>query len=441
MATWGSILISDDNKSILTALEFFLAPYFSHIYTTSVPHRIKNLLLEHEIDIILLDMNYSAGRNTGNEGLFWLREVKKMKPEIPVILFTAYADIELAVKGIKEGAADFIVKPWNNDQLLEKLKNAHDAAREGRALPSSSMQMFWGNSEKMRAIRKIVEKVAPTQANILITGESGIGKGLLTNEIHFLSQRRGKPFLQVDIGTISDTLFESELFGHVKGAFTDAKSDRVGKFEQATNGTLFLDEIGNLSLPLQAKLLTAIQQKNIVPVGSNDAIPVDARLIFATNADLQSKVHEGAFREDLYFRINTIQIEIPPLRDRKEDIIPLAELFLQKYADFYQRSNLSFAKETKEKLIDYHWPGNIRELESMIEKAVILCDTPIIGASLFHFQKKEKNNAQNISTLEDMEVEMIRNAIARFNGNLSAVANELGITRQTLYNKMKKYEI
>ncbi|MDL2296339.1 sigma-54 dependent transcriptional regulator [Bacteroidales bacterium OttesenSCG-928-B11] len=440
MPKWGTILIADDNKSILAALELFLAPYFSTILTTSNPNNIKSLLSDRKIDIILLDMNYSAGRNSGNEGLFWLNEIKKNKPEIPVVLFTAYADVELAVRGMKEGAADFVVKPWVNEHLLEKLKNAISANKKCRSA-SSSAPMYWGENEKMQTLAKMVEKIAPTQANVLITGESGIGKGVLANEIHLLSSRKGKPFLQVDVGTISDTLFESELFGHVKGAFTDAKTERIGKFEEANGGTLFLDEIANLSLSLQAKILTAIQQKSIVRVGSNAAIPVDVRLIFATNRNLQEMVAEGLFREDLFFRINTIEIEIPPLRQRKEDILSLARIFIKKYTAFYQRPDLHLSEDAEKRLGNYHWPGNIRELESMIEKAVILCDTAILSSSLFHFQKMEIVENQNSTTLEEMEVEMIRKAIAKCNGNLSAVAKELGITRQTLYNKMKKYEI
>lgn len=390
-------------------------------------------------------MNFTSGINTGNEGLFWLQEIKKVRPGLPVVLFTAYADIELAIRGIKEGATDFIVKPWDNQKLVATLQTA--AASTLREKKTSVKEepvhptMYWGESKVMQQLRTLIEKVAATDANILITGENGTGKEMLAREIHSLSNRKHKEMIAVDMGTITESLFESELFGHIKGSFTDAHADRTGKFESADKSTLFLDEIGNLPYHLQAKLLTVIQRRSIVRVGSNTPIPIDIRLICATNRNLQEMVGKEEFREDLLYRINTIHVEIPPLRERKEDIIPLAERFITRFCKQYDKAVMTFTPEAKEKLTAHPWYGNIRELEHVIEKAIIINDSPLIPAELFQLSVPRTVGIQekNISTLEEMEIQMIRKALDACAGNLSAVAGQLGITRQTLYNKMKKF--
>lgn len=450
MTKQGTILVVDDNKGILTAVQMLLGTCFAKVITSSTPNKIKNILHDEKVDIVLLDMNFSAGINSGNEGLFWLAEIKKQYPALPVVLFTAYADIDLAVRGIKEGAADFIVKPWNNAKLLETLQTTYRKSREnGKSTPSKSKSivsslpngMFWGGSPAMQQLRMLIEKVAKTDANILITGENGTGKEMLAREIHGLSMRKNEALVPVDMGAITETLFESELFGHVKGAFTDARADRPGKFESANKGTLFLDEIGNLSYHLQAKLLTALQRRSIVRVGSNAPIPVDIRLVCATNRDLQEMVRKEQFREDLLYRINTIHVRIPPLRERPEDIAPLSEIFLNKYATLYGKSTMCLSAEAQEKLKAQPWLGNIRELEHTIEKAVIICDGNTLDANDFDFPRKNEAPLQEVTTLEEMEYNMIKNALDKFNGNLSLVANQLGISRQTLYNKIKRYEL
>lgn len=451
MTKQGNILVVDDNKGILTAVQMLLNTYFDKVITISTPNKIKATLHNENIDVVLLDMNFVAGINTGNEGLFWLSEIKKEDASIQVVLFTAYADIDLAVRGIKEGATDFIVKPWDNSKLLETLKMAYNIRTANRKcitietnkpVVSKESGMFWGGSNVMQRLRSLIEKVARTDANILITGENGTGKEMLAREIHRLSNRKKEVLVPVDMGAITETLFESELFGHVKGAFTDARTDRPGKFEIANNGTLFLDEIGNLSYHLQAKLLTALQRRSIVRVGSNTSIPVNIRLICATNRDLQEMVQKGNFREDLLYRINTIHIEIPPLRERVEDIVPLTEIFLSKYANIYGKSTMILSADAKEKLKEQSWFGNIRELEHTVEKAVIIAEGSILNSNDFDFPREKKEPIfQEATTLEEMEYNMIKNAIDKYNGNLSLVANQLGISRQTLYNKIKRYEL
>lgn len=439
----GTIIIIDDNKGVLTALEMLLKPYFEKIILLSSPNTLPTTLRKEDPCIVLLDMNFTTGINNGNEGLFWLHEIKKFKPSLPVILFTAYADIELAVRGIKEGATDFVVKPWDNKKLVEVLLSttmqgkSHN--KKNASSPVTASTMYWGNSDAMRQLRMLVEKVAITDANILITGENGTGKEMLAREIHALSLRNKETMIAVDMGAIPESLFESELFGHVKGSFTDAHADRPGKFEAANNSTLFLDEIGNLSYHLQAKLLTAIQRRSIVRVGSNEQIPVNIRLISATNRNMQEMVNTGNFREDLLYRINTIHVEIPPLRERKEDIIPLAEKFIERFCKQYDKGPITLTSEARERLIKHPWYGNIRELEHAIEKAVIISENGKIQAELFPLPRKTEIPEQVVSTLEEMEMQMIRKAIESCNGNLSAVAVQLGITRQTLYNKMKKF--
>ena len=451
MTKQGTILVVDDNKGILTAVQMLLGTCFEKVITISTPNKIKAALHDENIDVVLLDMNFSAGINTGNEGLFWLSEIKKEDASIQVVLFTAYADIDLAVRGIKEGAADFVVKPWDNAKLLETLKTAYNirtANRKGisiatdKLVVSKESGMFWGESNAMQQLRSLIEKVARTDANILVTGENGTGKEMLAREIHLLSNRKKETLVPVDMGAITETLFESELFGHVKGAFTDARADRPGKFEVANKGTLFLDEIGNLSYHLQAKLLTALQRRSIVRVGSNTPIPVNIRLICATNRDLQEMVQKGDFREDLLYRINTIHVEIPPLRERPEDIVPLTEIFLSKYTKIYGKTAMCLSLDAKEKLKAQPWFGNIRELEHTIEKAVIIAERSVLDGNDFDFPRaKKKPVTKEATTLEEMEYNMIKNAMDKYSGNLSLVASQLGISRQTLYNKIKRYEL
>lgn len=443
MAKQKTIIIVDDNKGVLSALKLLLKNHFENIIALPSPVTLLSAIRQENPDVVLLDMNFTDALNSGNEGLYWLHEIKKIHPSLPVVLFTAYADIDLAVRGIKEGATDFVVKPWDNTKLTETLLNACNRSDKGRKKkeerPSSTM--YWGTSKAMLELRSIVEKVAETDANVLITGENGTGKEMLAREIHALSNRYRKDMVTVDMGAVTETLFESELFGHKKGAFTDAHADRPGKFEVAEGGTLFLDEIGNLPYRLQSKLLTVLQSRTVVRVGSNEPISVNIRLICATNGNLDEMVAQGKFREDLLYRINTIHVEIPPLRERKEDIIPLAELFVQRFAKQYDKGQMILSDTARRKLQMHPWYGNIRELEHAIEKAIIISEGGILTDAHFHFPKKslspEKESA--IETLEDMELVMIRKAIDKCGGNLSAVAMQLGITRQTLYNKMKKH--
>lgn len=443
----GTILIVDDNRNILTTVRMLLEPVFANIITIANPNSIPAKLREEHPDVVLLDMNFSSGINSGNEGLFWLREIKSLNPKTEVVLFTAYADIQLAVTGIKEGAADFIVKPFDNGKMISTLTEARDknkaADKAAGKLGGKNAQgmMYWGDSEVMTDLRHVVEKVAATDANILITGENGTGKEVLANEIHRLSARSGKKMLPVDMGAISETLFESELFGHVKGAFTDAKVDKPGKFELADGSTIFLDEIGNLSYSLQAKLLTALQRRSIVRVGGSTQIPVDVRLVCATNRNLQQMVNDGEFREDLLYRINTIHLELPALRQRKADIVPLANRFLRQYSDIYNKTNLRFSYEAEKKLTSLPWYGNIRELQHAIEKAVILSDGGMISAEDIDGgnQTRREKPLEEVQTLDEMESRMIEKTIKECEGNLSVVAARLGISRQTLYNKIKRY--
>ena len=449
MTREGTVLIVDDNRSILAALRLLLEKYFARVLTLPGPNALDATLREERVDVVLLDMNFTAGINTGNEGIYWLRQIRARRPEVQVVLFTAYADIDLAVQAMRDGAVDFVVKPWDNDRLVAALRNAYNLSRSQREVKqlkeikrelTAEQPMFWGTSPAMGRIREIVEKVAATDANILITGENGTGKEMLAREIHNRSRRSGELMVPVDMGAVPETLFESELFGHVKGAFTDARTDRAGKFEVADHGTLFLDEIGNLPLHLQSKLLTAIQSGQIVRVGSNTPRKVDIRLISATNRDLFGMVAEGSFREDLLYRINTIHIDLPPLRQRREDILPLSRKFLERYAAKYQKPIEGFDAAAERELAEHAWPGNIRELQHAVEKAVILCDGgPITPAALLLRPAAAPAPESEDTTLEQMERTMIAQAMVRHGGNLSAVAQQLGITRQTLYNKIKRY--
>lgn len=444
MSKPGTIIVVDDNKSVLTAVELLLKNYFTKVVTLSSPVGLLSKLREEKAEVVLLDMNYTAGINNGNEGLFWLQEIHRQNPALPVVLFTAYADIDLAVAGIKEGATDFIVKPWDNQKLVKTLLAAaapkSPAGQKRTAKETSSAPaMFWGNSEVMQNVRNLVQRVAGTDANILITGENGTGKEMLAKEIHALSSRKSREMVTVDMGAVTESLFESELFGHVKGAFTDAHADRTGKFEEADRSTLFLDEIGNLPYHLQAKLLTVLQKRQVVRIGSNRPIPIDIRLICATNRDIEKMIGKGEFREDLFYRVNTLHINLPPLREHKEDIVPLAELFIARFCKQYNRKAIALSAEAQEKLTAHAWPGNIRELEHAIEKAVIICDSDSMPAELFQFTQRVQAPTEELSTLEEMEMKMVCQALEKSGGNLSAASAQLGITRQTLYNKMKKF--
>ena len=446
MAKAGKLLIVDDNRSILSAVKLLTEGIFAEVATLPSPNSLITTIHSFAPDVVLLDMNFHAGINTGNEGIYWLREVQQKYPEIKVVLFTAYADIELAVKAMKEGAFDFVVKPWDNAKLIATLQNAYKATKEkakkGSAKPATTpeqrVEMYWGDSAEMKRIRNVVEKVATTEANILITGENGTGKEMLAREIHRLSARCCKTMVSLDMGAIPETLFESELFGHKKGTFTNAHVDREGKLLTASGSTLFMDEIGNLPLHLQVKMLSALQNRVVTPLGANEAQPIDIRLISATNRDLHDAVAKGEFRQDLLFRINTIHINIPPLRNRKEDVVPLAERFIEYYSQRYKKAGLLLLGDAAEKLKAHSWEGNIRELQHVIEKAVIMCEDDMIKPEHIELQAATRpiNEAQ---TLEEMERQLIANAIEQCGGNLSQVATQLGITRQTLYNKIKRY--
>ena len=445
MAKAGKLLIVDDNRNILSAVKLLTESIFAEVTTLPSPNSLISTIYTFSPDVILLDMNFHAGINSGNEGLYWLREVLSKYPETKVVLFTAYADIELAVKAMKEGAFDFVVKPWDNAKLVATLQNAYKATKEkakknANSTPTSEnrVEMYWGESAEMKRIRKMVEHVAITDANILITGENGTGKEMLAREIHRQSMRCHKPMVALDMGAIPESLFESELFGHKKGAFTDAHTDREGKFLTANGSTLFMDEIGNLPLHLQVKMLSALQNRAVTPLGTNESKPTDIRLISATNCDLNDAVANGKFRQDLLFRINTIHIHIPPLRNRREDIVPLAEIFIEHYCKKYNKSGLLLAMETAEKLKAHSWEGNIRELQNTIEKAVIMCEGNIIKPEILEVRIAQRTITE-AQTLEEMERQLIGNAIEQCGGNLSQVAQQLGITRQTLYNKIKRY--
>lgn len=448
----GTVLIVDDNKSILSALEILLSSEFQTVTTLSDPNQIPTELRKKDYNLVVLDMNFNAGINTGNEGIYWLGRIRESNPEISVVMITAYGDVELTVKALKAGAIDFVLKPWDNSKLVATLKSALQlnlSKKEVSQLKEKEkglkneinreQKYIVGSSPQLMQVLNLVRKVAKTDANVLITGENGTGKELIAQEIHRLSKRAEEVLVSVDMGAITETLFESELFGHVKGAFTDARENRPGKFEVADKGSLFLDEIGNLSFHLQAKLLAAIQNRLISRIGSNQTVSIDIRLICATNKNLESMVQEGLFREDLLYRINTIQIEVPPLRNRGNDVLVLADFFLKKYVSKYSKPNLKINQQAQDKLLKYAWPGNIRELQHTIEKAVILSENNVLKPEDFFI--RPITSGKNITpemTLEEMERRMIDLAIEKNGGNLSAAADQLGVTRQTLYNKIKK---
>lgn len=441
----GTILIVDDNKGVLASLELLLETEFSEIKTAANPNQIISILNTFPIDVIILDMNFKAGINNGNEGLYWLKRIREVAPSLPVVMLTAYGDVELAVKALKNEATDFLLKPWDNQTLTRKIKEAFGSKKKNKAtaLPSGNQsRMIVGSSPAMQQLMKMVVKVACTEANVLITGENGTGKEMLAQEIHRLSVRRNKDMVTVDMGAISESLFESELFGHERGAFTDAYESRPGKFEAASGSSLFMDEIGNLTLPMQAKLLTLLQSRKVTRIGSNKVIPIDIRLISATNRNIQEMVETGAFREDLLYRLNTIHLEIPPLRERGEDIQLFIDYFMQRYACKYERNNISLHEHALQKLCSYHWPGNIRELQHTIEKAIILCEGDMIRPKdIFVKQTWRPQLSTTVPNLEEVERQAIETAILQNDGNLTATAEQLGISRQTLYNKIKRFKL
>ena len=466
----GKILVVDDNAGIRSALKILLPMHFAETEAIASPNELISRISDFKPDTVLLDMNFQRDINTGNEGLFWLDEIKRLYSTVQVVLFTAYADVPLAVEGMKRGAFDFIVKPWENSKLIMTLSEACKRHWQLEGLetagPGTGMQtmpyhseerMLWGNSPQMLSIRNTVNRIAPTDASVLITGENGTGKDMLAKEIHQLSGRKARDIVCVDMGAIPESLFESELFGYVKSAFTDARSDHKGKIEQAQGGTLFLDEIANIPLHLQAKLLRVLQNREIIRVGDTRPVSVDIRLICATNRDLSAMVRDGLFREDLYYRINTMHIHLPALRERKDEIIPLARKFLEEFADRYRRNVYDLGEDAVRCLISGQWKGNIRELRNCIEKAVILSDSNELSATDIGLDSDDrtfgKTEAESISypgpadrfsgedTLEMVEERAIRAAVRRYNGNLSLVAKSLDISRPTLYSKLKKYNI
>lgn len=450
----GKILVVDDNSGVLTALSLLLRSNFEYVDTISNPNLILSKLTTINFDIILLDMNFKTGINNGNEGLYWLKQIKSFNDTIQVIMITAYGDVSLAVEALKAGATDFVLKPWDNEKLLATLFSAIKlrysilevkVLKKRETLLKHELQSvvtpFIGQSKAIIEILDLVEKVAPTDANILITGENGTGKEVLARFIHSKSNRSDQIMVSTDIASVSEHLFESELFGHVKGAFTDAIQDRIGKFQLADKGTMFLDEIGNIPLALQSKLLTVLQNRLLSPVGSDKVIPVDIRLISATNCNLPKMVTEKRFREDLLYRLNTIHIDLPPLRSRSDDIELIALHFLKIYEKKYMKSGLKLSQRAINKLRKYTWPGNVRELQHSVEKAVILTTNEVLTPEDFSISDSTYLVSNEFESLESAEKRLIKNALMQFGDNLSMVAKQLGITRQTLYNKLKKYDL
>ncbi len=450
----ANVLIIDDNIQILESLVLLLKDEFGQIDTITRPSRIPEMLWRQDYDVVLLDMNFATGETTGNEGIFWLNEIRKTDPLMPIILITAYGDIELAVKAIREGASDFITKPWDPEKLIITLKNACHLRRskqEVNKLKNRQQQlsedierdhrMFHGSSEVMNVLMNTLSKVAETDANVLILGENGTGKELIAREIHKQSKRGENIFIGVDVASLSENLFESEMFGHVKGAFTNAQEDRTGRFENAHEGTLFLDEIGNIPLSLQAKLLQVIQNREVIRVGDSRPVGIDIRLITATNKPLKHMIKEGTFREDLYYRLNTVSIEVPPLRERGEDVIHLAAIFLEQYSRKYDKPGLRMNTRARNRVLEYPWPGNVRELKHTLEKAAILSEHPVLGPEDLHLFDSHVLRQDNSFKLEDVEKRAIIRALEKCGGNHSKASKMLDISRTTLYAKLKRYGI
>lgn len=451
----GKILVIDDDRDILLATRVVLKKQFGLIKTEADPEMILQQLENELFDIILLDMNFSAGATSGKEGMKWLREIRKKDESAHVIMMTAYGDIDLAVKAMKEGAADFIVKPWDNQKLMATVINAYRLSRSKREINElrrkqellhqdldQEFSEIIGRSDRMKLVFETVSKVAQTDANVLILGENGTGKELIARALHRESDRAQEIFVSVDLGAIPETLFESELFGHVKGAFTDAREDRSGRFEVASGGTLFLDEIGNLPLQLQSKLLSVVQNRIINRVGSSRETPINIRLICATNMPLYMMVQEKTFREDLLYRINTVEIKVPPLRERRSDIPLLTDHFTRLFARKYNKTGIALHPDVYQKLDTYSWPGNIRELQHVVERAIILNDKDILKPSDFLIMQENSHPADLAGyRMEDVEKQTIQQALEKYRYNISKAADELGMARTTLYRKMTKYGI
>lgn len=455
----GSILVVDDNSGVLTAAKLFLKRHFTQVETERNPENLPNLLSSMRYDVILLDMNFTKDRSSGKEGFFWLERILQLDPAAVVILITAYGDVEMAVRAIKDGATDFVLKPWENEKLLATLlsamklraskveNNELKAQQKGLAIAhNDAIPEILGNSQAMRKVFETVNRVAQTEANVLILGENGTGKELVAQAIHQQSNRLNEHFVKVDLGAITETLFESELFGHVKGAFTDARDDRPGRFEAANRGTIFLDEIGNLTAGLQAKLLSALQNRVVTRVGSNQARPIDVRVISATNMPVYEMVKDRSFRQDLLYRINTIEIHLPSLRERAEDILLLGEHFLNLYNRKYNRNISGVSASLKKALLAYPWPGNVRELQHAMERAVIMArDSGSLQPDDFMLGSNPSIEVDVLSAanmnLEDMERETILKAIKKHQGNISEASKELGLTRASLYRRLEKYGI
>jgi DNA-binding NtrC family response regulator len=447
----ASVLVIDDDIDVLTAVRLLLRPEVKEIVTEKNPENLRSILAKQEFDVILLDMNFNSSINTGNEGIYWLKKIKEeFRSAAAVIMITAYGDIDLAIRSLKEGAFDFVVKPWHNERLITTIKEAvkrKETKGSGIAtLPTSSLfeTELLGKSECMQDIFYKIQKIAPTDANILILGENGTGKELIAKAIHHFSTRPTQPFVKVDVGALTESLFESELFGHKKGAFTDAREDRMGRFELANGGTLFLDEIGNISLHQQAKLLSVLQNRTVTRLGSNEAIPIDIRLVCATNIPISELANEARFRKDLIYRINTVEIIVPPLRRREKDIILLAKHFSRIYSNKYLKPTLEFDEKAIEKLMQYNYPGNVRELQYTIERAVIMSEGNSLTAKDIIFSPIEQTMATEevqFSNLSTVEKNTILRVIEKHSGNISKAAKELGITRTALYRRLNKYDI
>lgn len=451
----GKILIIDDDEDVLITAKMILRNHFEHILLANSPKQLPKMLKDDELMLIILDMNFKTGATTGNEGLFWLREIKKSNPKIPVIMNTAYGDIQLAVACMKEGAKDFLVKPWEKEKLLTTVINIYDLYQSNKKIHrleeskqvlkqdmEHSLGELIGDSPAMQKVYDTIKKVAQTEANVLILGENGTGKELVARAIHNLSDRKNKDFIKVDLGALASTLFESELFGHVKGAFTDAKANKTGRFQLAEEGTLFLDEIGNISLTHQAKLLSALQNRQVTPVGASQPVSTNIRLITATNKAVQPMVEEDTFREDLLYRINTITINLPPLRKRQGDIQLLFEHFLKIYVDKYHKPNIKFNPKLEQQLENYQWPGNVRELQHAVERAVILSENGHINPEdLIPRHTEQHTVTPQTLNVRSIEKDAILKAIEKCDHNLSQAAQTLGMGRSTLYRKMEKYNI
>ena len=448
----ASILVIDDDTDVLTAVRLLLKTEAKEVIIEKNPENIRSLLSKQAYDVILLDMNFTSSINTGNEGFYWLNKIKELGSEAAVIMITAYGDIDLAVRSLKEGAADFVVKPWHNEKLINTIRDALSKKSGYRSAGASKSEnasatgsMLVGESDAIRDIFFKLDKIAPTEANILILGENGTGKDLIAKAIHERSLRADKAFVKVDVGALTEGLFESELFGHKKGAFTDAREDRIGRFEAANGGTLFLDEIGNISLHQQAKLLSVLQNRMVTPLGTNQAIPIDIRLICATNLPLSELANENRFRKDLIYRINTVEMMVPPLRKREEDIILLAKHFATIYATKYLKASISFSEKALDKLRAYHYPGNVRELQYTIERALIMADHHVLQPEDLLFSPLESASAAEDEPdelrLSTIEKNTILRVIEKNSGNITKAAKELGLTRTALYRRLSKYDI